>query len=203
MSNFYVYEHIRSDTGAVFYVGKGSGDRIWIESNRNPYWKNVAKKCGKVIKKKLVKHIDEELAFLIECERIDQLLRLGYCLTNLTSGGDGTSNPSPETRKKMSESHSGEKNARFSLNSRRQRLLRKEFVPKDVMRENMRKNHWSKTGKYTPVPNEFSEETRQKMSLAKKNLPEIECPHCGHKAKPVTIRRWHNENCKLKGKTNG
>jgi hypothetical protein len=203
MISFYVYEHIRNDTGEVFYVGKGSGDRIWIESNRNPYWKNIAKKCGKVIKRKLIKNIDEEFAFLIECERIDQLLRLGYNLANLTSGGEGASNPSQETRKKMSESHSGEKNSRFSLNSRRQKLLRKEFVPKDVMRANMRKNHWSKTGKYIPVKHNLSDETKLKMSLIKKNLPDIECQHCRHKAKPVTINRWHNKNCKLKGQTNG
>jgi hypothetical protein len=26
---FYVYAHIRSDTGTVFYIGKGSQKRAW------------------------------------------------------------------------------------------------------------------------------------------------------------------------------
>lgn len=164
MKTFYVYEHTRLDTGAVFYVGKGSGDRSGVTQHRNNYWKNVVSKAGGFSHKKIVKNLDEELAFLVEIERIDQLKKIGVQLTNLTIGGEGASNPSEETRKKMSEAHSGEKNARFNKNSRRQKKLRKEFVPKEVMSQNMRKNHWSKTGSYVPPKGVVvSESVKEKM----------------------------------------
>lgn len=161
---FYVYEHIRPDTGMIFYVGKGSGWRSGITQHRNTYWKNVVAKSGGFIVRKIVENVDEELAFLAEQERIDQLKRLGVKLTNLTDGGEGSYNPSEETRRKMSEARKGEKNPRFNINSRRQRYARKEFVPKEIMSANMKKNHWSKTGVYVP-PKGFkrSEEIKQKM----------------------------------------
>ena len=34
-ASFYVYEHTRADTGAVFYVGKGKGGRAYEMRNRN------------------------------------------------------------------------------------------------------------------------------------------------------------------------
>ena len=162
---FYVYEHIRPDTGVVFYVGKGSGYRAGTTQHRNPYWKNVVAKSGTFIVRKIVKNINEELAFLAEQERIDQLKRIGVKLTNLTDGGEGNANPSNETRIKMSQCRIGSKNPRFNLNSIRQKRLRGELkVPKEVMSANMKANHWSKTGAYTPAKGlKKSEEARLRM----------------------------------------
>lgn len=163
---FYVYEHIRPDINQVFYVGKGSGYRAGTTQHRNPYWQRIVAKAGGFNVRKIVESIDEELAFLVEQERIDQLKRLGVKLTNLTDGGEGTSNPSEETRRKMSECRKGEKNPKFNVNSRRQKRLRGELpkTPKEVMSANMKANHWSKTGVYSP-PKGFkrSEEVKQKM----------------------------------------
>ena len=47
-AGFYVYEHLRADTGEVFYVGKGSGHRARCRQGRNPYWRAVANKHGYV-----------------------------------------------------------------------------------------------------------------------------------------------------------
>ena len=85
---FYVYEHIRKDTNIPFYVGKGKGYRANSTQNRNIYWKRVVEKAGYTINY-LAKDIDEELAYLCEQERIDQLKRLGCKLANLTVGGEG------------------------------------------------------------------------------------------------------------------
>jgi len=85
---FYVYEHIRKDTNIPFYVGKGKGYRANSTQNRNIYWKRVVEKAGYTINY-VAKDIDEELAYLCEQERIDQLKRLGCKLANLTVGGEG------------------------------------------------------------------------------------------------------------------
>jgi hypothetical protein len=86
---FYVYEHIRPDTNQVFYVGKGSKNRAFNKFRNNPYWNNVVNKVKTFKVKFIATNLDEELALLVEQERIDQLKRLGISLTNLTDGGGG------------------------------------------------------------------------------------------------------------------
>lgn len=89
-AGFYVYEHLRADTGEVFYVGKGSGHRARCRQGRNPYWRAVANKHGYVTRI-VMSADDEDLAFLAEMELIDKHRRMGAILTNLTDGGEGMS----------------------------------------------------------------------------------------------------------------
>ena len=86
---FYVYEHIRNDTNAIFYVGKGKEYRAYAKRNRNPYWHNVVNKSNGYTVRFVAKGLDEELAYLCEEERIDQLKRLGVELANINAGGAG------------------------------------------------------------------------------------------------------------------
>ena len=104
-SSFYVYEHIRNDTGAIFYVGKGSNRRAFLCGKRNQYWRNIVAKSGGFSVRMFIKNLDEELAFLVETERIDQLKRLGANLCNMTNGGEGSTGAkrSQETKNKLSE----------------------------------------------------------------------------------------------------
>ena len=88
---YYLYEHYRKDTGAVFYVGKGKGSRANRVSNRNKYWRNIVAKAGGFSTNFIVNGVDEELAFLAEVERIDQYQRIGVKLCNITTGGEGAS----------------------------------------------------------------------------------------------------------------
>ena len=88
---FYVYEHIRPDTGMVFYVGKGSRKRAYTRSGRNIYWKRIVNKVGSFSVRMVADNIDEELSFLVEQERIDQLKRLNCFLCNMSNGGEGPS----------------------------------------------------------------------------------------------------------------
>ena len=110
-NNFYIYEHIRPDTGMIFYVGKGCGKRLNCGKlgggTRNNHWKAVVAKAGGFEARKLVENIDEELVFLVEQERIDQLKRLGIKLTNKTLGGCGGlagHRHTDKTKKKIVES---------------------------------------------------------------------------------------------------
>jgi hypothetical protein len=88
---FYVYEHIRLDTNAVFYVGKGKGRRCFEARRRNQHWKRVVSKAGGFDVRIVIEGIDEELAFLAEQELIAKLKMQGTSLTNLTDGGEGAS----------------------------------------------------------------------------------------------------------------
>lgn len=205
MTAFYVYEHIRKDTGAVFYVGKGCNNRAYITKGRNNHWVNVVKNSKGFFVRFVVENEDEEFAYFVEQEKIDQHLRLGNKLTNLTGGGEGSFQASEETKSKMSNSHLGKKNPRFDKNSIRQKRLRGELkVSKETMRENMKANHWSKTGAYTPQKGyKMSDEAKLKMRKAHEARPLQECPCCGYIGKPVTISRWHGNKCKLKGNQNG
>lgn len=103
-NKFYVYAHIRNDTGEVFYVGKGCGRRAYEKDNRNIYWKRIVNKYGYEIEI-LFNNLSEHEALTLEIEMIDKYgrkdLGLGL-LVNLTDGGDGGSNPSIETRDKLS-----------------------------------------------------------------------------------------------------
>ena len=85
---FYLYEHIRLDTNTVFYVGKGCGGRVRSKDKRNKHWHAIVKKAG-YSGRVIVESSDEELIFLAEEERIDQLRRLGLSLANKTDGGAG------------------------------------------------------------------------------------------------------------------
>jgi hypothetical protein len=88
---FYVYEHIRLDTNAVFYVGKGRGRRCFEAKRRNQHWKRIVAKAGGFDVRVVVDKIDEELAFLAEQELIAKLKLQGASLANLTDGGEGVS----------------------------------------------------------------------------------------------------------------
>ena len=109
-NGFYVYEHVRLDTMKPFYVGKGSGTRAYKKQGRNQYWQNVVGKHGYIVNI-IAENLDEEMAFLVEMGKIDQLRRLGIGLTNATNGGEGTSGRicSEESKKKMSATMTGRK----------------------------------------------------------------------------------------------
>ena len=114
-SKFYIYIHNRATDGAPFYVGKGSGNRVYSKYRRNPYWHNVSNKHGYTVD--IIKHFeDEDEAFKYERRLIAFLGKVkGFKLTNLTDGGGGMSGKkhSKEAKKKMSDSLKGDKNHMF------------------------------------------------------------------------------------------
>ena len=89
LERFYVYEHIRNDTGAVFYVGKGCGRRSVHDHNRGIYWDRIVKKAQGFSVRYPVQNVDEELSLLAEMELIDKYRKTGVRLVNVSDGGDG------------------------------------------------------------------------------------------------------------------
>ena len=107
MDKYYVYLHFRKDTGEVFYVGKGSGNRHLIKSNRSLHWKRVVDKYG-YYSTILHDNLSEEESFKTEIYYID--LYKGQ-LVNKTLGGEGSSgrkwSPSEKVRQNMSKGQKG------------------------------------------------------------------------------------------------
>ena len=164
--NYYVYEHIRKDTGCVFYVGKGKKNRAFHFLNRNKHWSSIAAKAG-VDVFFLVTNVDEELSFLVEMERIDQLRRLGAKLANLTNGGEGMANPSKETLDKLSKARKGRVTSEET-----KKKLSEAHKGKKLSDEHKLKLSEAKKGKPSSWKGRSpSAESRAKMSAAKLGKP--------------------------------
>jgi len=171
---YYVYQHRRNDTNAVFYVGKGKGYRCNQKTGRNIYWHRVANKHGFSVEK-IVTDLDEDLALLVEYELIDQYKRLNFALSNLSDGGEGSSGYkfTPEQIENLKAAHVGKKH---SAETKAKMSAAKKGKPP---------NNIGKTYKMKePMPLELrlrlgeqrrgrimSEESSKKKSLATKGRP--------------------------------
>ncbi|MGV0128849.1 NUMOD3 domain-containing DNA-binding protein [Burkholderia gladioli] len=221
---FYVYEHVRPDTGGIFYVGKGKGDRCFVSSrhHRNSHWQRVVAKTGGFSVRKVAESLPEELAFLVEVERIDQLRRLRADLCNMTDGGDGTSGliRTADHLRKMSESLRG----RVVSKATREKLSKAlKGKPSTITEEGRKKISDRHRGNQYPLGTKQSPDTidrrrakllgnksrsgqtrsaeeRAKVSAALKgrNKPIFMCPHCLKSGGSGAMHRWHFDACKNK-----
>ena len=190
---FYVYEHIRPDTGMVFYVGKGHRSRHKSISNRNKHWKHIVAKAGGFTARKIAENLDEELSFLVEQERIDQLKRIGVKLCNITNGGEGSTGlkHSPESRAKIGVRHSQESY---------DKALEKRKLMYPFTVEHRKNMSLARTGdKNYMFGKTHSQEAREKIRQSRFNAPRLTCPFCDKVGDSANMTRWHFNNCKLKG----
>jgi len=162
---FCVYEHIRPDTNAIFYVGKGSHKRAYSKHRRNKHWNSVVAKAGGYSVRLVADEIEEDLSFLVEIERIDQLKRMDLKLTNKTDGGEGPSGMrhTEEAKRKIAEAQMGEKH--WTVNhvyteehKAKLRFARSKFVYTEEVRAKL-----SEAGKRRV----YTDETKAKMSKSK------------------------------------
>ena len=187
---FYVYEHIRPDTGAVFYVGKGCRYRATAYSRRSQHWNNVVAKAGGREVRYLATDIDEELAYLCEQEAIDQYKRIGISLINKTDGGGGSNG----FRFTMTEEH------------KRKIAAAKTGVPRP--KEVVERMKASKKGKLTGADNPFfgkhhSEKTKQLLRKSKEGFSHTE--EAKAKIKEALVRTYstHSKSKPVFCTTNG
>jgi hypothetical protein len=169
VENHYVYAHIRLDTGKVFYVGKGRGQRLRKTSSRNQHWKNVVSKCGGFKAEIIANGLTENEAFNFEKLLISQIkIQTDLSLVNLNDGGKGGVSPSAETLEKMRLINTGRKHT-------------------DAFRENQRQNM---------LGHKMSDETRAKLSAALKGRKKS--PEHVAKVSKALIGKKHTPEARLK-----
>ena len=99
---FFVYVDYRAGAGRPFYVGKGDEARVKKLQRRNQLHTNIARKHGQ---RRVIAYT---LASEADAFHMERLLIAGLCTrvedggANFTDGGEGASNPSLETRAKLS-----------------------------------------------------------------------------------------------------
>jgi len=191
---FYVYEHTRNDTNEIFYVGKGKegSGRASCKYGRNQYWQNIVNKVGFTVRKKIVEIKDEELSFLIEVERISQLRELGFKLCNLTDGGEGLSNPSAETRAKMSEVNTGENNPFYNKKHSVETLAKMSISALSRQEISLTCPHCLKEGSGGAIKQWHFNNCPMNPSAPARST--TICPYC-MKEGEANMKRYHFSNC--------
>ncbi len=187
--DFYVYVHSRLTSGEPFYVGKGRGDRFRDRCRNNQHWRNIVAKDGGFHYSFAARGVDEEFAFLVECELIDKYRRAGARLANRTKGGEGPTGYrwTEAQRERMRKARTGTK---LSEETRRliaiagtgrvttqetKEKLRSKFAGRPIDAETKAKISASLMGRPSPkrgLPGKpHSAETRAKMSAMKRGKP--------------------------------
>lgn len=103
-AKFYVYEHLKPNTGEVFYIGKGCEKRAYQKRSRNSHWLNIVNKYGLEVNI-VYNNLTNSEASKKEKDLIDFYGLNNLC--NMTSGGDGCISLKQESRNKISNSLKG------------------------------------------------------------------------------------------------
>jgi ribosomal protein L28 len=159
-NSFYTYAYLRKD-GTPYYIGKGKGDRAF--RNRGRSVKTPPKERILLLKTGLT----EEEAFKHEIYMIALYGRkdLGTgILYNFSDGGEGSSNPSEEIRRKIGAASKGRKHSEETrmkiskANKGRKRPPRSE--------ETRRRMSVAQMGKRVWLGKKHREDSKQKISKA-------------------------------------
>lgn len=221
--SFYVYLHIRLDTGAGFYVGKGKNQRAWNASkyHRNEHWQRIVKKAGGFAVLFKGQFLSEKESFDLEIKTIEELKSSGVCLCNQTNGGDGITGwiRTDECKRKIGNAHRGKI---ISDNVRKkiaESVKKCGYVPSKEARKKISDTHigkkrslgykhtkeWKESTSKRLIGNKSrtgqtrSEKERKLVSIAMLGKPQQQhiCPHCG-KSGGNAMLRWHFDNCKVR-----
>lgn len=140
IEKYYIYRHIRPDTGVPFYIGRGKvsqrGEpfrRAFSVKKRNNLWRGIVERNGGEFEVEIMYAAEtpeeinrKEVEFIALYGRI--IDKNNGTLTNLTFGGEGAAGyeHSPESCQKMSEIRRNDKRMMELLNSPAFKAIRLE-----------------------------------------------------------------------------
>ena len=163
-NNSAVYEHIRPDTGQVFYVGKGGPSRVRNRQRKdNPHHMHIMAHLARLGLRMEVRivaaNLPEDSANTLEKMRILMWRAAKVPIVNMTEGGEGTIGKPEESRRRISEALMGNKHSLGAIKSDETRQLLsekgKEAQNRPEIKARKSAAHKGKT---------VSEETRKKLS---------------------------------------
>ena len=153
----FAYIHCKPD-GTPFYVGKGALRRARSLSERNSrHHRTVVKYGNENILKGMIECSTDKIALALEVGLIKCFRAMGVDLANYTDGGEGTKNPTPESRKRMSDAA---KKRGVSEACHQARTVAKKGIA--LSEEQKKKQSVAMTGKL------FTEEHRKNISISAK-----------------------------------
>ena len=198
---FYVYQYVRASDNTPYYIGKGSGWRMFSRQHSVTTPKDRSK--IQIIAHKLT----ESEAHLLEIKLIAFYGRKDLdtgILHNRTGGGEGSGGAirSAETRAKIAKAHTGKKRKPVSEETKQRLSLAnkgKSTGPKSD--ETKAKMSLAQKGKI--VAPATVEKWRKAMSIRKaagiidlRIIKQVTCPHCGKIGGGGNMSRYHFNNCK-------
>lgn len=177
---FYVYGYIRLDTNSYFYIGKGKDNRFIRLDNRKSHFMNILNKTDCVVEI-LYDNLTEEQAFQLEVDTIyDLVFNEGYSidikgfeknekhLVNCTWGGEGTCGLSIKQSQETI-------NNRVAKNKGKKRTdKQKENISNGIKKRFEEHPEELERLKTCRIGCKTSEETKQKLSKAKKGKKQTE-----------------------------
>jgi hypothetical protein len=188
----YIYLHRRNDTGEVFYVGKGTGNRATTKKGRNPHWHNIVNKAGHSVEI-IAKGLTDAEAFWAEPLLIEAHGGVEN-LTNMSDGGEGWSSEEagaqsrrnwqdPAVREKMSKAMK-EMWQDPAVRERKSKAV-KEAMKDPAVREKVskaRKEMWQDPAyreKVSKARKEMWQDPTIREKISKANKRKVECDKCG------------------------
>ena len=192
---FYVYAYLRSKdsatgkAGTPYYIGKGCKDRAYKGHI-------VSVPEDKSLIAFLEINLSEIGALAIERRMIKWHGRkdLGTgILNNRTDGGEGLTNVSDQTRKRMADAKTGKISPKKGIpNGKKGIPTGKREKPSPL--KGIKKTETSPLkGRVSPVIGIQRGHNKKKM----KQRDNIICPHCNKNGQNSAMQRWHFDKCKL------
>jgi hypothetical protein len=139
---FYVYVHRRKSDGSIFYVGKGSGDRLNHHYGKSKWWRSIAKKHGWYAETH-INRLLECCAFCIESIIIEANKK---DLCNISSGGMGGLSGIPKSQnhiKKVAMAQTGRPKSAATRAAISNRALIRLSDPRNHPRINLITGIWT------------------------------------------------------------